>query len=191
MYDFQDLGWFAYPLLLCSVVACFTVIERLFALRGSRIIPRALRDQLIAGEIPSSGHMGSVAGRIIAFFHDPKSDPEQLKAYARLQISRMERGLFLLEIVISAAPLIGLLGTVTGLVEVFSQIDVETGIPDLGAFREGVAKALSTTMFGLVIAIPALAFNSLLGRRIEAYAAQLEVGVERLMTAKKSARSVR
>jgi biopolymer transport protein ExbB len=93
----------------------------------------------------------------------------------------MERGLFILEIVVSAAPLIGLLGTVTGLVTVFGQISPETGLPDPAAFVEGVSMALTTTILGLAIAIPALAFNSFLNRRVDTFEAQLEVGVERLI----------
>jgi biopolymer transport protein ExbB len=182
---FEDAGLFAYPLLLCSVLSTFIIVERLIALRRGKIMPEHLTDRLIAGEIPAEGDLGSVVGRVIAFFHDPKSDADQLKAFARLQISRMERGLFILEIVVSAAPLIGLLGTVTGLVGVFDQISPETGMPEMGAFREGVALALTTTMLGLAIAIPSLAFNSYLGRRIETYEAQLEVGLERLITAKR------
>ncbi len=186
MYDtFQDAGIFAWPLLLCSLLATFIIVERLIALRTSRIIPSAVRQQLTAGEIPESGDIRSVAGRIIAFYHDPQSDAEQLKAFARLQLSRMERGLFILEIVVSAAPLIGLLGTVTGLVEVFSHMP-ESGTPDMDVFREGVALALTTTVIGLAIAIPSLAFNSYLGRRIESYAADLEVGLERLITSKRT-----
>lgn len=191
MYDFfHDAGIFAYPLLLCSVLATFIIVERLIALRRSKVIPSALSDRLIAGEVPEEGDLRSVAGRIVAFYHDPHSDVDQLKAFSRLQISRMERGLFILEIVVSAAPLIGLLGTVTGLVGVFDKISPETGMPEMGAFREGVALALTTTMIGLAIAIPALAFNSYLGRRIESYEAQLEVGVERLITAKKKRRGL-
>jgi biopolymer transport protein ExbB len=186
---FQDAGLFAYPLLLCSVLSTFIVVERLIALRRSKVIPSGLSDRLVAGEIPSEVDVGSVAGRIVAFYHDPKSDAEQLKAFSRLQLSRMERGLFILEVVVSAAPLIGLLGTVTGLVGVFDRISPETGMPEMGAFREGVALALTTTMLGLAIAIPSLAFNSYLGRRIETFEAQLEVGLERLIALKKNRRA--
>lgn len=189
MYDlFEDAGIFAYPLLLCSVLSTFIIVERLIALRRSKVIPGELGDRLIAGDIPAQVDMGSVAGRIVAFFHDPHSDADQLKAFSRLQLSRMERGLFILEIVVSAAPLIGLLGTVTGLVSVFDRISPETGMPEMEAFRSGVALALTTTMLGLAIAIPSLAFNSYLGRRIESYEAQLEVGLGRLIAAKKKAR---
>jgi biopolymer transport protein ExbB len=189
MYEFFDnAGIFAWPLLLCSVLAVFIIVERLVALRSSRVIPAKYRDSFLSGQIPSEGDDGSVAGRVLQFYYDAKADAEQLKAYSRLELSRLERGLFVLEVIISAAPLLGLLGTVTGLVRVFSQISPDTGLPDTEAFVEGVALALSTTMFGLAIAIPTLAFNSWIGRRLEAFAAQLEVGVERLVALKQAHR---
>lgn len=189
MYElFENAGIFAWPLSLCSVLAVFIIIERLIGLRRGRVIPNRYRDAFLAGTIPETGDIRSVAGRIIHFYHDATADAEQLKAFSRLQLSRMERGLFILEVVVSAAPLLGLLGTVTGLVRVFSHITPETGVPDTGAFIEGVALALSTTVIGLAIAIPTLAFHSYLGRRIESYAAQLEVGVERLTAAKQAGR---
>ncbi len=177
----QNAGIFAWPLGLCSLLATVIVIERFFALRRSRIIPGFYHYAFSAGSIPEQGDQKSVAGRIIDYFHQGVLDAEQLKAYTRLQVTRMERGLFILEIVVSAAPLIGLLGTVTGLVTVFSQISPETGLPDPAAFVEGVSMALTTTILGLSIAIPALAFNSYLNRRVDTYEAQLEVGVERLI----------
>lgn len=177
----ENAGIFAWPLGLCSLLAAVIIIERLFALRRKCIIPRAYEVAFSQGSIPAEGDSGSVAGRILQFFHSGQLDAEQLKAFTRLQVTRMERGLFILEIVVSAAPLIGLLGTVTGLVTVFSQISPETGLPDPASFVEGVSLALTTTILGLSIAIPSLAFNSFLGRRVDTYEAQLEVGVERLI----------
>jgi biopolymer transport protein ExbB len=182
----RNAGIFAWPLGLCSLLATVIILERIFALRRSRIIPREYEVAFSQGDIPSTGDGASVAGRILEFFHAGQLDSEQLKAFTRLQVTRMERGLFILEIVVSAAPLLGLLGTVTGLVKVFSQISPETGLPDPAAFVEGVSMALTTTILGLTIAIPALAFNSYLNRRVDTYEAQLEVGVERLVAALKS-----
>ena len=181
----QNAGIFAWPLGLCSLLATIIIIERLFALRRSRIIPREYEVAFSLGNIPEKGNDSSVAGRIIEFFHQRRLDAEQLKAYTRLQVTRMERGLFILEIVVSAAPLLGLLGTVTGLVKVFSKISPDTGLPDPAAFVEGVSMALTTTILGLSIAIPALAFNSYLTRRVDTLEAQLEVGVERLISSMK------
>jgi len=177
----RNAGIFAWPLGLCSLLALVIIIERLFALRRSRIIPGEYERAFREGRIPEEGDPHSVAGRILSFFHQHRLDAEQLKAFSRLEVTRMERGLFILEIVVSAAPLIGLLGTVTGLVKVFSQISPETGLPDPASFVEGVSMALTTTIIGLSIAIPALAFNSFLTRRVDTYEAQLEVGVERLI----------
>ena len=180
-----NAGIFAWPLGLCSVLATVIILERLFALRRRCIIPREYEVAFSQGDIPKSGDNYSVAGRILQFFHSGQLDAEQLKAYTRLQVTRMERGLFILEIIVSAAPLLGLLGTVTGLVTVFSQISPETGMPDPASFVEGVSLALTTTILGLSIAIPALAFNSYLTRRVDTFEAQLEVGVERLVASMK------
>jgi len=183
----QGAGPFIYPLGVCSLLAVFISFERLFALRRSQIIPRYMREAFLAGRVPESEGYRSVAGQVLAFYEDAAVDAEQLKAFARLQVSRMERGLFLLDIVTATAPLLGLLGTVTGLVKVFSQISPETGLPDPGAFVQGVALALSTTMIGLAIAIPALAFGAYLNRKVDSYAAELGVGVERLIALKRVA----
>jgi biopolymer transport protein ExbB len=103
---------------------------------------------------------------------------EALKAFARLEVSRMERGLFLLEVVIGAAPLIGLLGTVTGLTQVFSGFSIESGLAEPVVFVQGIALALNTTILGLIIAIPSLLAHAYLLRRVESLAARISVGVE-------------
>ncbi len=173
-------GIFIWPLGLCSIMALFIIIERLIALRPSRIISKSMAENFIKGEIPQE-YDDSVSGRIIQFYYSQNPDAEQLKAYARLQVIHMERGMFILEIVVAAAPLLGLLGTVTGLVKVFANVSPETGMPDPGAFIEGIALALTTTMIGLSIAIPALVGNSYLYRRVDTLAARMNVGVERLI----------
>lgn len=174
-------GIFVWPLGLCSILALFIIIERLIALRSSRVLPQDLAEALMGGRLPTDSGSGSVAGRILHFFQEAHPDTDQLKAFARLEITRMERGLFILDIVVKAAPLLGLLGTVTGLVRVFANVSPETGLPEPGAFIEGTALALTTTMIGLSVAIPALVGESYLYRRVDTFAAQLNVGVERLM----------
>ncbi len=176
----EGAGIFFWPLLICSLIAVFIFIERLIALRQSRVIPEEMADSFIKGEIPQI-YDGSVSARILNFYRVNAPDTEQLKAYARLEVSHMERGLFLLDIVVSAAPLIGLLGTVTGLIQVFANVSPDTGMPDPDIFIQGIALALTTTMLGLSIAIPALVGNSYLTRRIDFLEAQLSVGVERLI----------
>jgi len=176
------VGIFKYPLGLFSFLAAYVIIERLLALRPSRTLPKEMADAFISGEIVNQpGDMHSVAGRIVYFFRKTNPEPDALKAYARLEIAKLERGLFILEIIISGAPLLGLLGTITGLAQVFSAQVVGGGLPDKAAFIKGISLALTTTMVGLCIAIPAIVGNSYLNRRIELIATRLEMGVERLI----------
>ena len=181
----NNAGIFLYPLALCSFIAVFITIERFVALRNSKILPHDMVDAFVAGNLVEINFsQSSVAGRIVAFYKKRQPEPEALKAYARLEVSRMERGIFLLEVVIGAAPLLGLLGTVTGLTQVFGGFSADTGLPDPAAFITGIALALNTTILGLAIAIPALAAHSYLMRRVESLAARLSVGVECLIASK-------
>lgn len=187
MADLIDgAGWFFWPLLVLSLLAGFIIVERLVALRTSRVIPRYLVESIIAGKPDYRADDPSVGTRILAFLLRTGPDADRLRAFAQLEVIRMERGLFVLDIVVSAAPLLGLLGTVTGLVEVFANISPETGLPDPAGFVEGVALALTTTMLGLSIAIPALVGSSYLSRRVETLAGQISVGVERLIDLKRA-----
>lgn len=181
-------GIFIYPLALCSFVAVFITIERIIALRASRVLPRSMMEAFSSGcigqGVPTDS--GSVAGRILEFYRSAQVCSDSLVAYAQLELSRMERGIFLLEVVIGAAPLLGLLGTVTGLTQVFSGFSAETGLPDPGTFITGIALALNTTILGLAIAIPTLAAHAYLIRRIESQAARIGVGVQALLHHKKA-----
>ncbi len=189
-------GIFIYPLGLCSVIAVFIVIERLLALRPSKVVPIHIQNDIIEKNSLPPGEADSVAGRILLFHQQRHPDADQIKAFGKMEVLGMERGLFLLDVVISAAPLLGLLGTVTGLVRVFSKVSPETGVPEPQAFVTGVSLALATTVVGLAIAIPAIVFNSYMNRRVEMLAARLNVLVERIVTidtkneADKAARSI-
>jgi biopolymer transport protein ExbB len=184
---FIHAGIFIYPLALCSLLAVFITFERLIALRPSRVMPARIVDAFIAGQVDGiDSDDRSVVGRIIHFYQSRQTDAESLKAYARLEISRMERGIFLLEFVIGAAPLIGLLGTVTGLTQVFSGFSAETGLPDPGIFITGIALALNTTILGLTIAIPALAAHAYLLRRVDSLAVRVGLGVQALVERKQA-----
>ena len=182
---FIHAGIFIYPLMLCSAVAVFITFERLITLRPSRVMPAVMLDAFVSGRLDGiSADSKSVVGRIVAFHQLRPLDSDSLKAYAQFEVSRMERGMFLLEVVIGAAPLIGLLGTVTGLTQVFSGFSAETGLPDPANFIIGIALALNTTILGLTIAIPALAVHAYLLRRIESVAACIGLGIQALIQSK-------
>jgi Biopolymer transport proteins len=169
-----------YPLALCSLVLVFILCERGYALRRSAIIPDDLADALVAGR-PANGDENSVLGRIVRFARAHPGDAEGLRAFARLEVSRMERGLPYLDVIYAGAPLIGLTGTVWALIRVFSSVTGANGLPDPVKFTSGVSLALSATVIGLCIAIPALIGGGVLQRRVDKYAAQLDVLLARLL----------
>lgn len=184
---FTYAGIFIFPLALCSFAAVFITFERLIALRSARIVPLPLVESFAAGSIEDiSMDAKSVAGRIIAFYKSQQNNRNSLKAYADLEISRMERGIFLLEVIIGVAPLLGLLGTVTGLTQVFSGFSAETGLPNPSTFITGIAVALNTTILGLAIAIPTLASHAFLLRKVESQALCICLGVQSILDSKKA-----
>ena len=179
----EGAGIFLYPLLLCSFVAFYIIAERLVALRESKVVPRQIASALLSGKIPEhEGDLSTTVGRILFFNRNSNPDPEALKAFAQLEITRLERGMFALDIVVSAAPLLGLLGTVAGLVTVFATGE---STPSPESISRGVALALSTTILGLCIAIPAIVGNSYLNRRIDKLCARINICVERLIDIKR------
>lgn len=172
-----------YPLGLCSLTLVFVLCERFYALRRSAVLPDDLVEAIVAGEaVPGGDH--SVLARIVGYARRHPGDADGAKAFARLEVSRMERGLPFLDLIYAGAPLIGLTGTVWSLIRVFSSITGETGLPDPVRFTSGVSLALSATVLGLLIAVPALFGGGYLQRRVETYAAQLDVLLERILAAK-------
>ena len=180
---YEQLGIFAYPLGACLLIAVFITLERLFSLRRGVTFPRKVEKALLRGEFPNKKwKRGSAAERIVHVAVHEKASEDTIRAYARLEMSAMERGMFLLEVIVAGAPLIGLLGTVTGLVEVFSNMPAG-GTVDKTLFSEGISLALLTTMAGLAIALPTLLFNSYLQRVLDKRAASLDWLTSRLIDA--------
>jgi biopolymer transport protein ExbB len=180
---YEQLGIFAYPLGACLLIAVFITLERLFSLRRGVTFPRKVEKALLRGEFPDKKwKRGSAAERIVHVAIHEKASEDTIRAYARLEMSAMERGMFLLEVIVAGAPLIGLLGTVTGLVEVFSNMPAG-GTVDKTLFSEGISLALLTTMAGLAIALPTLLFNSYLQRVLDKRAASLDWLTSRLIDA--------
>jgi len=176
----KEAGLLIYPLGICSLVATFIIVERLFALRTAAVIPEDLAESVIEGRA-SAGDKRSALGRILNFASRHVGDVEATKAYARLEVIKMERGVSYLDTIYAAAPLIGLIGTVTGLLGAFSVVDPQTKMPDPVQFTESVGYALSATILGLCIALPALIGSGHLQRVISKHAAQLDVLLERVL----------
>ena len=180
---YEQLGIFAYPLGICLVLSIFITLERIFSLRRGVTFPRKVEKALLRGEFPDKKwKRGSAAERIVHVAVKEQASDDTITAYARLEIAAMERGLFLLDVIIAGAPLIGLLGTVTGLVQVFSQMPAGGDI-DHSLFSQGISLALLTTMAGLAIALPTIFFNSYLQRVLDKRAASLDWLSARLIDA--------
>jgi biopolymer transport protein ExbB len=176
----KGAGLLIYPLGLCSVIAVYIIFERLYALRSAAVLPDDLVDAIVEGK-PAQGGRHSVMSRIVEFADRHKGDPEAIKAFARLEINRMERGIPYLDVIYVAAPLLGLTGTVSGLLRVFGQISPETGLPDPVAFTKGVSLALSATLIGLGVALVALVPAGYFQRKVENYAAKIDLLLERIL----------
>src|ERR1041385_6587691 len=107
---FNGAGVLFFPLALCSAAAVFIICERAFALRRAAVMPQDLVDAVISGR-PLIGGKHTVLARIVDFAEQHKNDEGAVKAFARLEINRMERGIPYLDVIYAAAPLIGLTGS--------------------------------------------------------------------------------
>ena len=193
----QAAGWPIWPLLLCSVVALTLIIERFSSLRTGRVAPPKLLDEVISitrAHLPSADVVNkladnSILGAVLAsglrtVIADPRLNEPVLRASfesaGRVAVHRMERYMNTLGTIASAAPLLGLLGTVIGMIEIFGS-QAPTGGNNPATLAHGISVALYNTAFGLIIAIPALMFYRYFRGRIEEYTLEMEQAAERLV----------
>lgn len=181
-------GFFMIPLGACSVVTLAIIIERGLALRRSRIVKdnlaRAIADlgygdkTLLIEQL--SADQQTVLARLVrsCLLYLPwtkAENTEALQTKARAEVSQMERGLVFLEIVVGIGPLLGLLGTISGLITIFAHVADSGGLATQGMLiAKGISEALHTTVAGLVVAIPAAVAHSLYARRVDDYSVELE-----------------
>lgn len=185
MYLFEAGGILMYPLLICSVVATAVVINRVLVLRQRLISPPGLIDALSQEakewqleERYKELLSNSPLGRILRAGASRRSDGQDavriaMEETASVEIHDLERFLTTLGSIASVAPLLGLLGTVFGMIEVFTALE-EEGVGDPSIFSGGIAEALLTTAFGLSVAIPSLLSHRYLQRRVDELSVQLE-----------------
>lgn len=192
----QAAGWPIWPLIACSVLALALIIERFLSLRTARVAPPKLlgeilqltRNGLPPAETISQLERNSALGEILAssfrLLHaNPRCSEEDLRAVVegsgRAVAHRLERYLNALATIASAAPLMGLFGTVVGMIEIFGSQSPGGGNPV--QLAHGISVALYNTAFGLIIAIPALIFWRYFRARVDAYLLTLELAAERLL----------
>jgi biopolymer transport protein ExbB len=174
------------PLVILSVLGVAVTIEKLFALRNSRVIQSeivgCIESLRTPGDIPMAIKLceryNTPFANIIRVGLEEASEPIQLvrqtiEDTGRREVKRLERYLVGLETVAAASPLLGLLGTVFGMIQVFSVISI-AGVGQAGLLSGGIAQALITTAFGLCIGIPALIAHNFLNSRVDALVIRID-----------------
>jgi biopolymer transport protein ExbB len=192
-------GWPIWPLLACSVLAVALVIERLASLQRARVLPSKLLDEAIAASrhgVPAPEAVARLArnsslGQVLAAgFSTLRADPHcteddlraSMESAGRQVAQQLERWLPALATIASAAPLLGLLGTVIGMIEIFGSQAPAGGAVGSGnpaQLAHGISIALYNTAFGLIVAIPALIFWRYFRTRVDGYLLNLELAGER------------
>ncbi|AZZ93020.1 MULTISPECIES: MotA/TolQ/ExbB proton channel family protein [unclassified Hahella] len=187
MYELLKAGGLIMiPILLCSVVALAIIIERFWTLRPQKVAPRSIVNDLMARlkkkelngktlkDLQQSTPLGRVlAAGLINAKHGREIMKESIEEEASHVVHELERFLTALGSVAAIAPLLGLLGTVIGMIDVFAEIQI-AGTGNTQALAGGISKALITTAVGLTIAIPALVFHRYFQRRVDELVVEME-----------------
>jgi biopolymer transport protein ExbB len=182
----QSGGWLMVPILLCSIVAAAICVERLWTLQRSRIVPKNLVAQIWSAvkteeldaqklrELRTSSPLGQVLAAGVANAKRGREVMKEAMEESASQVSHdMERYLTSLGIIASISPLLGLLGTVVGMIKVFTALMLE-GAGNANVLAGGISQALITTAAGLSVAIPALMFHRFFLRRIDELVVTME-----------------
>ena len=188
-------GLAMWPLLVCSIAGVAIILERTWALQRRRIISPTLAaaiekqpatpeqtDKLRVLSESDTTVLGNLIQAVFMHASLPKTENvEAMQALARQIVGRMERGLTTLSLIAELGPLLGLLGTVIGMVQLFEDV-AKKGLGDPTMISRGIYEALTATMTGLGIAIPALIAYMYLRRRIEVLVLELERHTNELIT---------
>jgi biopolymer transport protein ExbB len=191
---FAQSGIFMVPLAVCSFIAVAIIVQRALALRWTLTMPETLAEAL-ADPAEDIDHIARQAqrdrsplGRVVRAALSPQHNSreeatEAVETTAREELVRLQTGLSALEVIITIAPLLGLLGTVSGLVTVFSGIGANDGQSPVSATQiaRGIAEALNTTIAGLSIAVPAIIAHSFFNKKIERMSVRMEVLLQNLI----------
>jgi biopolymer transport protein ExbB len=184
---FIDGGLFMWPLLACSIVTVTTIVLSILTLREKKVLPLVIEseiERLAPGASPErlmrvvnsdDSSLARITRAALQHIRWPRSENiEFAQTRARAELVRLERGLIVLEIVTGIAPLIGLIGTVAGLVQVFSGLGLSSGAADTKSVALGISMALNCTIFGLSIAVPSLIAFSYFSKKVEVLSVQME-----------------
>jgi biopolymer transport protein ExbB len=175
----QSGGWLMVPILLCSVVAAAISVERLWTLQRARITPKNLLAQVWSAlknnemdaqrlrDLRASSPLGQVLAAGVSNTRRGRDVMKEAMEEVASQTSHdLERYLTSLGVIASISPLLGLLGTVVGMIKVFTALMLE-GAGNANVLAGGISQALITTAAGLSVAIPAIMFHRFFLRRVD------------------------
>jgi biopolymer transport protein ExbB len=173
-------------LFVTSVVGLTFIVERGIALRWRRVVPEAVEAAVESCRAPEDVPMlrrvceqhNSPMSRLLLLTAEhldwPKAEAvDAVQTRARQEIARLERGLVVLEIIVGIAPLLGLVGTILGMMTAFGNVG-KSGQIDPAELAKGISLILRATLFGLLIAIPSLIFWSYYSKKVESIAIEME-----------------
>ena len=185
-------GWLMLPIILCSIGAMGIVAERFWSLQRKKILPPELLPQIsrlvkedklddpTLRRIKLSSPLGAILAAGLAYSHhdhDRRYGRDMMKTSieeaGRQVVHELERFLNPLGTIASITPLLGLLGTVVGMIKVFAAIMIH-GVGDPGILAGGISEALITTAAGLTVAIPSLIFHRYFERLVDEYVLNME-----------------
>lgn len=174
------------PIILCSIAAMAIIAERFWSLQKKKILPPELvaqvwklyreskLDEITLRRLKTSSPLGCVlAAGLANRMHGREVMKECIEEAGRQVVHDLDRFLNSLGTIASIAPLLGLLGTVLGMIQVFSAI-VTYGVGNPGVLAGGISVALITTAAGLIVAIPSLAFHRYFVRLVDEYVVNME-----------------
>jgi biopolymer transport protein ExbB len=199
----QAAGWPIWPLIICSILGLALVIERFVSLKSAKIVPPKLLDEAImvsrngvpGADVVTHLEQNSALGEILAsgfrlLISNPRASESDLRSAmegaGRQSAAKLQRYLGALATIASAAPLLGLLGTVIGMISIFgsqggADMSAVSGGGNPEELAHGISIALYNTAFGLIVAIPALIFWRYFRARVDDYLLSLELASERFV----------
>ena len=187
-------GLIIWPIILLSIISLAIIIEKSWNLARDMVLPRDLTKDVISqikkksltSEMKEKMAYDSIQGTIFFGLLEEKIKSKtnlRLRAEesGRFEINKLEKFMTLLGTIASVSPILGLLGTVTGMISIFSNLLV-VGTNSIGPLAGGIAEALVTTAAGLIVAIPSLIFYRSFNRTIDNYSLELEEESNKLIS---------
>ncbi|HSV19271.1 MAG TPA: MotA/TolQ/ExbB proton channel family protein [Casimicrobiaceae bacterium] len=181
----QAAGWPIWPLIIASIVALALIFERLYSLRQSMVAPAGMVDRVLAefrqngptpellGKTAAQGPLGRILAAGLANVRSPRPVmKEAIEEVGRVVTHELERFLTTLGTIAAMAPLLGLFGTVVGMIEIFGSQGSASSNPI--QLAQGISIALYNTAMGLIVAIPSMIFYRYFRAKVDGLVVEME-----------------